>query len=291
MADDKRFTSSKKENHRLVKEVVIDERGRSETVFVDHTPLSEPYQIDYLRLHYIPCPESGFPLLPPMLSPSKYVVRLPEDVIDSDPPPREWRLTSMVHVMEDRWSIICWGERLCVGLFDNIPARAVYILWTSQPCVKFQCEAERVDLRGETTLRPISEPPAGSLLLYTSPVNCAEDLAIASVLQGHPNDIIVVNAGQIEPSDLPLEDTELDDSSVQSLFKDLVLAQIAILKQQVATDDRWRAKGKSKEELEKTKFTFVSLQEYIAKYDWSGEFTEEEVDPWRESKVVEELDE
>jgi hypothetical protein len=127
--------------------------------------------------------------------------------------------------------------------------------------------------------------------LYTSPVNCAEDLAIASVLQGHPNDIIVVNAGQIEPSDLPLEDTELDDSSVQSLFKDLVLAQIAILKQQVATDDRWRAKGKSKEELEKTKFTFVSLQEYIAKYDWSGEFTEEEVDPWRESKVVEELDE
>jgi hypothetical protein len=29
-----------------------------------------------------------------------------------------------------------------------------------------------------------------------------------------------------------------------------------------------------------TRFTFVSMRDYLANYDWRGEFTEEEIRPW-----------
>jgi hypothetical protein len=124
-----------------------------------------------------------------------------------------------------------------------------------------------------------------------SQTNCAHDIPHASIHENHPNDIIIVNAGQIDPAHLPSPNTALDNESVQTEFEKLVLTHFAVGKRNIVTKKvSYHGKQKSREELEKTKFTFVSLQEYIAKYDWSGELTEEEVDPWRKSKVVEELD-
>jgi hypothetical protein len=289
MAADERVTCSKKENLRLVKEVIIDERLEDEIPYVEIDPLGEPYATDVCRIHYLRgfLPQQN--ILHGIISPQKLVLRFRQDVFKDNFPVR-WSLSSIVYVMEDRWCSVCQEALLCcLPKFNTKPARAVYILWTDNPSIKFLCETNRGDsYYRETTLRPMDAMVDGENLIQT---NCAHHIPHASIHENHLNDIIIVNAGQIDPTHLPRPNPALDKESVQSEFEKLVLAHFAVVKRKVATEDRWWAKDKSREELEKTKFTFVSLQEYIAKYDWSGEFTEEEVDPWRKSKAVEELDE
>jgi hypothetical protein len=40
------------------------------------------------------------------------------------------------------------------------------------------------------------------------------------------------------------------------------------------------ARSKSSEQLKQAKFEFMTMQEYLATHDWTGEFTPEEVAPW-----------
>lgn len=136
-----RITSSKKENLRLVKEVIVEEKEGNEVLYVEIDPLAEPYATDVCRIHYLPEDfqehEAQRHLLYGIISPRKLVLRLREDMFEVNFPVR-WSLSSVVYVMEDRWSSVCPEALLCcLPRFNTKPARAVYILWTDNPSTKF----------------------------------------------------------------------------------------------------------------------------------------------------------
>ena len=43
---------------------------------------------------------------------------------------------------------------------------------------------------------------------------------------------------------------------------------------------RGRPQWKSEEEARQVTFEFVSMKTYLAEYDWEGEFTQEQLEPW-----------
>lgn len=281
-----RISADKGTNLKRVKEVVIHEQADADVTYHGPDPLAAPHAIQSIRIHFNPLRDRQLDRNSPsplpqysILSPRKVVIRLQQNMFPIHLP-RDWPVDTVVTVMHDRFAGLLptyRGNANCLPKFENRPKRAVYIFWTPSPSIGFVCRQASGKGRWGLTLRWSSERESSSL----NTVNCLEDIVDAVADSCHPGDVLIVNAGQIRPQDFP--DGVLDDDSIsrQAAFENLLQAELVDVKHYASS---WDGQGsrKTTKELAQVKFTFVSLQEYLASNDWTGEFTEEELEPWRQ---------
>jgi len=104
-----------------------------------------------------------------------------------------------------------------------------------------------------------------------------DDLFHAVQKTGTPNSIILVNIENL-----------FDERLEAGEYKDMTAAEAATLDTQTAylesphlvNSPYRRRRWKSEEEARQVTFKFVSMETYLAEYNWEGDFTEEEVRPW-----------
>jgi len=108
-----------------------------------------------------------------------------------------------------------------------------------------------------------------------------------TLYQKHPDEVVIVNSGQIRYQDLGLP-PDTDNVDVQRKFEELFRARYKAMMEVGEGEGHLDVKPynhcapfKTLKEVKEMTFIFLSLPEYLAKYDWTGEFTEEEVDKWR----------
>lgn len=94
---------------------------------------------------------------------------------------------------------------------------------------------------------------------------------------GTPNSIILVHIESL-----------FDERLEAGEYKDMMAVEAATLDTRIAYLKSLSAASasiairqwKKEEEARKVEFKFISMETYLAEYDWEGEFTEEEVRPW-----------
>lgn len=224
--------------------------------------------------------------------PKKAVLRHTSEIYQL-PLPESWKLESIVNVMMHGWCMYHPrdAETISPDPVDrqHRPSRAVYILWTSGPSVKFRCQT----YGGR-------RPPTFYCCLDINhswwPI---DDCCLANILHlvahhNHPSEVIIVNSGQIDYHNLEVS-ADVDEADIQRKFEATFLHRMVEMKNHDGSlvwplpfgpiNGRESGPLKTLEEFNEMTFKFISLPEYLATYDWTGEFTEEEVRPWLESRT------
>lgn len=95
--------------------------------------------------------------------------------------------------------------------------------------------------------------------------------------------VIIVNAGKVNPSNLQL-DASVSDDMIQDRIEGFFMERMADLKRdrEVQGDEGWSEGYKPQKIVDAMTIRFVSMPEYLKAFDWTGEFTDEEVAPWLE---------
>jgi len=105
------------------------------------------------------------------------------------------------------------------------------------------------------------------------------DFASYVLEENHPNETIIVNDWANEPTAIA------DDIEANAYVLREFLAIVERQHKVLSAPTRKSVFGfttnyKSAKELANLKFTFLSFSEYLAQYDWTGEFTYEQVKDW-----------
>jgi len=103
------------------------------------------------------------------------------------------------------------------------------------------------------------------------------DLFHAVRKTGTPNSIILVNIESL-----------FDERLEAGEYKDMMAVEAATLDTRIAYLKSLSAvsasiatrQWKKEEEARKVEFKFISMETYLAEYDWEGEFTQEQLEPW-----------
>jgi len=113
---------------------------------------------------------------------------------------------------------------------------------------------------------------------------CIIDSMVNTILGlSQPDEVIIVNAGKVNPSNLQL-DASVSDDMIQDRIEGFFVERMADLKhdREVQGDEGWSEGYKPQKIVDAMTIRFVSMPEYLKTFDWTGEFTDEEVAPWLE---------
>lgn len=212
-----------------------------------------------------------------MFRPSKLVRWFDEDLFELEAR-KTWPVSTEVTVMSDYWCSGPHGGHDPIAFFR--PSRSVYILWTPNPSVRFRCEGSGAGGRDAASTIQCCLESVEHDYNFGEEGCCFDDLIRSAALKTHANEVIIVNAGNITPSELHLAD-DSDAAIVQDTFETLFRKRRTYHKD-LLRDRAWAPQYKNQAEVYLMEFKFIRLREYLKTYDWTGEFTDEEVRPWLE---------
>ena len=150
--------------------------------------------------------------------------------------------------------------------------RIVQIFWTSDPLTA--CGLQLADQEGQDEEFEWFEP----IDRYTSRFTIGLRISIQNYL--HLMEIIVVNGGQLHSYVLDLK-ARSSRREREIKFQDKIFRSLAKLEIDKATHRPGHISFTYKDRVIEIKF--ISIWEYLENYDWSGEFTEDEIRPWLEN--------
>jgi len=107
------------------------------------------------------------------------------------------------------------------------------------------------------------------------------------LMHEYPKEIVFVNIERAAGQSLGLAGTESNlCEEVQSLYTAKFRSGLKIAP--LVAEPRWSKKDRKKllisiEAARSTKFAFVTMKDYLTKWDWKGELTDREIKPWLEA--------
>jgi hypothetical protein len=163
--------------------------------------------------------------------------------------------------------------------------RAIYILWMRHPHSRIKTGFAR-----DPALRHGAMQTGGSartaIRIGQTCSSFVYNLVQRAIQVDFPNDITVVNIDGLVTINSAIYSTRRGEAVMQSAstshWKKLVEDQIAI-SLAPDLDPTIKASMKTPEEARKINIKYITMQTYLEEYDWTGEFTEAEVEEWRYS--------
>jgi len=187
-----------------------------------------------------------------------------------------WRPDSIVMISHDPARTIEHGQAFFPGLVK--PRQAIYILYTPNPATLFAPIAN-------VSATPRSSGQNSWVSRY------AIVIARMAIQKNHPDNILIVNAGQIDPENLQGHEpgsrsSEAVQRSLQTKVQSFVTTGGDYFVNQGLdmTGDYGcqasRVELKNMDELGKIKIDYMSFPDYLRQHDWTDEFSNEEVKGW-----------
>lgn len=171
-------------------------------------------------------------------------------------------------------------EEEVVGEKTRMWKQAIYILWTSQPGQSYFGFEEMDCIKREGIPTLVLEGARKIINRF------AEQIARRIYYKQFPNEIVIVNMESLLMGWQPEGEGPLDSHKARrEKWEELMERKLKGRYERVRNSSPFGDHGtrcKSVEEMENVSIKFITMEEYLANYDWTGEFTAEEIAPWLE---------